>query len=323
MISDCQRLGRWIIVNIRIFFPMCPCRYNVLDGNDIEGEEDGISRVDDEVKITPFNMKEEMEEGHFDADGHYLWKKGAEIRDNWLDNIDWVKIKNDPNYKEKKEDELRGLADSDSDDEEDEKAKGFDSSKTYQNILDMMEPKETIKKALQRIGKKTAKLTTAQRWKMKKAGTLDDSSEKVTRLTELANEILTREGNMDIYDETYEMIQKKVNDSKPVPEDELDMYADDFDSKEKSKLKDDDPKDSSGVDQPSTSTSQEREEKPLLMWEYKEQQEADQIHGPFSTEQMQKYADEGRFSSGAFVRKVGAEDSRFYSAARIDFDLYL
>ncbi|XP_065087662.1 CD2 antigen cytoplasmic tail-binding protein 2 homolog isoform X2 [Ochlerotatus camptorhynchus] len=297
--------------------------YNVLDANDIEGEEEGIARVDNEMKFTPFNMKEEMEEGHFDADGHYLWKKGAEIRDNWLDNIDWVKIKNDPNYKEKKEAELKGLADSDSEDEEDEKGTGFDSSKTYQNILDMMEPKETIKKALQRIGKKTAKLTTAQRWKMKKAGTLDDSSEKVTRLTELANEILTREGNMDIYDETYEMIQKKVNNSKSAPTDDLDMYADDFDNKEKSKLKDDDPKGSSSDDKPSTSTSQQEEGKKILMWEYKEQQDAEKIHGPYTTEQMQQYADEGRFSSGAFARKVDSNDSRFYSAARIDFDLYL
>lgn len=299
-------------------------QYNVLDANEIEGEEEGIARVDDEMKFTPFNMKEEMEEGHFDADGHYLWKKGAEIRDNWLDNIDWVKIKNDPNYKEKKEAELKGLADSDSEDEEDEKAKGFDSSKTYQSILDMMEPKETIKKALQRIGKKTAKLTTAQRWKMKKAGTLDDSSEKVTRLTELANEILTREGNMDVYDETYEMIQKKVNSKSTAPADELDMYADDFDNKEKSKLKDDDPKGSVSDDKPSTSsTSQEEEGKKVLMWEYKEQQDAEQVHGPFTTEQMQKYADEGRFGSGAFARKVDSADSRFYSAARIDFDLYL
>ncbi|XP_065087661.1 CD2 antigen cytoplasmic tail-binding protein 2 homolog isoform X1 [Ochlerotatus camptorhynchus] len=298
-------------------------QYNVLDANDIEGEEEGIARVDNEMKFTPFNMKEEMEEGHFDADGHYLWKKGAEIRDNWLDNIDWVKIKNDPNYKEKKEAELKGLADSDSEDEEDEKGTGFDSSKTYQNILDMMEPKETIKKALQRIGKKTAKLTTAQRWKMKKAGTLDDSSEKVTRLTELANEILTREGNMDIYDETYEMIQKKVNNSKSAPTDDLDMYADDFDNKEKSKLKDDDPKGSSSDDKPSTSTSQQEEGKKILMWEYKEQQDAEKIHGPYTTEQMQQYADEGRFSSGAFARKVDSNDSRFYSAARIDFDLYL
>jgi hypothetical protein len=39
-------------------------------------------------------MKEEMEEGHFDADGHYHFNKDAkgDLKDNWLDNIDWVKV---------------------------------------------------------------------------------------------------------------------------------------------------------------------------------------------------------------------------------------
>lgn len=45
------------------------------------------------VGFTAFNMKEELEEGHFDKEGHYLWNKEKEIRDNWLDNIDWVKVK--------------------------------------------------------------------------------------------------------------------------------------------------------------------------------------------------------------------------------------
>ena len=31
-----------------------------------------------------------MAEGSFDKDGHYHFKKDTEIRDNWLDNIDWV-----------------------------------------------------------------------------------------------------------------------------------------------------------------------------------------------------------------------------------------
>jgi CD2 antigen cytoplasmic tail-binding protein 2 len=37
-------------------------------------------------------MKEEMEEGHFDADGMYHWNKESNVRDNWLENIDWVKV---------------------------------------------------------------------------------------------------------------------------------------------------------------------------------------------------------------------------------------
>ncbi|KAL1379612.1 hypothetical protein pipiens_003757, partial [Culex pipiens pipiens] len=234
-------------------------QYNVLDDNDIEGEEEGTARIDGE---------------------------------------------------EKKDDAVKGLGDSDSDsDSEDGEgaSKKFDASVVYQDILNMMVPKETIKKALQRIGKNNAKLTTAQRWKLKKAGKLDDSSEKVTKLTELANEILTRDGNMDIYDETYEMIQKKISDAKTSKADDgdLDMYADDFDNKEKDKLKDGEH---STDQKPSTSSAAESKPeaevaKPELMWEYKEQQEAEKIHGPFTTEQMQKYAEEGRFSSGAFARK--------------------
>lgn len=34
-----------------------------------------------------------MEEGHFDAEGHYHFKKDAtEGKDHWLDNIDWIKV---------------------------------------------------------------------------------------------------------------------------------------------------------------------------------------------------------------------------------------
>jgi len=63
-----------------------------LNDSDIEGGEEGVDKVEDDVKITPFNMREELEEGHFDKDGHYHWNKETDIKDNWLDNIDWVKV---------------------------------------------------------------------------------------------------------------------------------------------------------------------------------------------------------------------------------------
>uniref|UniRef100_A0A182WF89 GYF domain-containing protein n=1 Tax=Anopheles minimus TaxID=112268 RepID=A0A182WF89_9DIPT len=318
--------------------------YNVLDDNEILGEEDGAARTDGEMKFTPFNMKEEMEEGHFDADGHYLWKKTAEVKDHWLDNIDWVKLKNDPNYKERPEKgEERGLADSDSDDDEEDAAGGvgFDDIGTYQQMLELMEPKETVKRALQRLGKGTAKLTTAQRWKLKKAGkSPDEQSAKITKLTQLSNDILTNNGNMDVYEETFEMIQKKVLDAAKKKAaaadagDELDMYADDFGSREQSKLGADTGKDTDKTntvpqkegdtaENSKDDTEQESAKAKILMWEYKEQQDDETVLGPYTTEQMQKFADDGRFTSGAFVRKVDSNDARFYSAARIDFDLYL
>lgn len=76
----------------------------------------------------------------------------------------------------------------------------------------MMEPKESISKTLRRLGG-NKRLSTAERLKMKKAGLSVDSgsSSKVTRLTELANQILTATGNMDVYQETYEHISQIVS----------------------------------------------------------------------------------------------------------------
>jgi hypothetical protein len=55
------------------------------------GQEGATIDCDEGIPITPFNLDEEMQEGHFDAEGNYYVKKDEEIRDNWLDNIDWVR----------------------------------------------------------------------------------------------------------------------------------------------------------------------------------------------------------------------------------------
>lgn len=47
---------------------------------------------DGDIRITPFNMQEELEEGHFDKEGMYHWKKEKDVQDNWLENIDWCKV---------------------------------------------------------------------------------------------------------------------------------------------------------------------------------------------------------------------------------------
>lgn len=87
----------------------------------------------------------------------------------------------------------------------------FDVIDAYKEIVNMMEPNETISKTLRRLGG-NKRLTTAERLKMKKAGLSTDSgSSKVTRLTELANQILTANGNMDVYQETYEQISQIVS----------------------------------------------------------------------------------------------------------------
>lgn len=56
----------------------------------VAGQEAATLPSEGGVRITPFNLQEEMEEGHFDADGNYFLNQDAQIRDSWLDNIDWV-----------------------------------------------------------------------------------------------------------------------------------------------------------------------------------------------------------------------------------------
>ncbi|KAJ0182489.1 hypothetical protein K1T71_001858 [Dendrolimus kikuchii] len=292
---------------------------NVLKADDIEGEEDGIGGMEGEITITPFNMKEELEEGHFDTQGHYHWKKEKEIRDGWLDNIDWVKVKGRPEdkYKVHKDDENRGLGDESSSDDEQPEEK-FDLIENYKEILQYMKPKETIARTLQRLGA-NSKVSSAERWKRKKAGIIDEGSKTVTRITELANQILTKMGNMDIYQESYDKIAGIISKNQNKKENaDLDMYADDFDQKEKQTLDK-----SKSNDQSNEGNQDSDNEDKEVKWEFKwSQDNSAEISGPHTTMQMHKWLTEGHFKTGVWVRKHG-EDSQFYSSNRIDFELYM
>lgn len=185
----------------------------------------------------------------------------------------------------KSNDKIRGLADSDSEDDEDGQNVMFDSTPLYKQILEYLKPGETVSKALCRLGKKwmdrtkiekktrdvncrisnkkerfvdillkfsvqmvfcififdsvriyryylcmiiknqlfhllfiigkgQKRMTTAERWKKKKEAQAEletnENADKIIKLTELANDLLTQTGNMDIYQETYEQIKRKV-----------------------------------------------------------------------------------------------------------------
>lgn len=281
-----------------------------LRDSDIEGEEEGESKIQDEVKITPFNMREELEEGHFDKEGHYHWNKSDDIKDNWLDNIDWVRIEKDK--KSVKEGESKqgesGAIDT------------FNQVQLFKELLKYMNKGESVAETLHRLGKNRVKMSSVERLKLKKQGFVDECAEKITKFTELANEILTRTGNMDVYQLTYESINAKVgsmpnksNDSEPG----FDMYSDDFNEKEKTNLID---------NTTNNSTKQHVESEDgvgrELLWEFKWKEEDTELQGPYDTRQMLQWSQNGYFKNGVYVRKVG-EITSFYTSNRIDFDLYL
>ncbi|KAH8410571.1 hypothetical protein KR009_003816 [Drosophila setifemur] len=282
-----------------------------LNDSDIEGGEEGIAKIENDVKLTPFNMKEELEEGHFDKDGHYHWNKETEVKDNWLDNIDWVKIDNKKNAFDSEKDNQ----DSNSSDDAIVSAENaFNLSVNLMKMLELMKKGETVKMSLQRLGRQRPVLTTLQRIKQKKSGIVDTKTQEISKLTELANEILSKTGNMDIYQETYESIKAKLTDLPSTSQlkvaDNIDMYADDFESKELQRSKV-----SIATSNPTTAPTE-------VTWEFKWSQTEDAIQGPYSSGKMLKWSQENYFNSGVYVRKCG-ENTNFYSSNRIDFDLYL
>ena len=69
-------------------------KFDKIHEDDIEGQEDDSEMMmDGDIKVTPFNLKEERQEGEFSKDGNFVWAKKDEVNDAWLDNIDWIKIK--------------------------------------------------------------------------------------------------------------------------------------------------------------------------------------------------------------------------------------
>ena len=67
----------------------------------------------------------------------------------------------------------------------------------------MLKPKESVAKALRRLGGNKKPLSSAERWKRKKAGYVEDPAEKAAKesmlaLTGLADTIITRSGNMEV-----------------------------------------------------------------------------------------------------------------------------
>ncbi|KAG9264027.1 CD2 antigen cytoplasmic tail-binding protein 2 [Astyanax mexicanus] len=323
-------------------------KYNILASDDVEGQEMSTIDCDEGVPITPFNLHEEMQEGHFDSEGNYFIKKENDIRDNWLDNIDWVKIKEQPVKKKKKglsakrrrragdEDEAEEERQreeqqgKEEEEEEEEKEPEEDPLAKYSHyqlteaVVDLLQPGETVSAALRRLGglggrKKKGRLRDGV--KEEEEETTNRDTEKLEKLTALADR-LVGVGEYEIYQQTYEKLAYKIKnmqkgaapkrrENNKEEEDELDMFGDEFDEKhgaekEKTENEADDDKVSDEV-----------------MWEYKwENQENSELYGPFSSQQMQDWVDQGYFKDGVYCRRIDQEGAQFYNSKRLDFELY-
>ncbi|KAM6957892.1 LOW QUALITY PROTEIN: CD2 antigen cytoplasmic tail-binding protein 2 [Aplochiton taeniatus] len=321
-------------------------KYDILASDDVEGQEGATIDCDEGVPITPFNLDEEMQEGYFDSEGNYFIRKEEDIRDNWLDNIDWVRIQEQPSKRKKKglaakrrrragdEDEAeeekqreeQQQKDSDEDEymeAENEPAEDPLASYTQHQLTEagweLLLPGETVAKALRRL----VRFRNRRKGKLReessdKDGTKRDA-EKLDRLTALADR-LVGSGVFEIYQHTYEKLSYilKVGSEKPSAkksklkaeddeENELDMFADKIDEKQGAVSYNENNQ--TAIDE--------------VMWEYKwENKDNSELYGPFSSQQMQGWVDEGYFKDGVYCRKINQDGSQFYNSRRLDFELY-
>ncbi|KAM9745360.1 CD2 antigen cytoplasmic tail-binding protein 2 isoform 2-T4 [Menidia menidia] len=321
-------------------------KYDILASDDVEGQEGATIDFDEGVPITPFNLEEEMEEGHFDSEGNYFIKKEKQIRDNWLDNIDWVRIKEQPVKKKKKglgakrarragdedeaeEEKRREEQQAGEEEEEEEEVEpaedplaSFTQHQLTEAVIELMQPGETVAAALRRLGGLGGKKRRKLREEAEATEENKRDAEKLDKLTALADR-LVGSGMFEIYQQTYEKLafrMKSMRSKQPAvgpkrsedndeEEDELDMFADKFDEK---------------VDKKSGDEEEENERvNDDVMWEYKwENVDNSEIYGPFTSQQMQGWVDEGYFNTGVYCRRVDQQGSQFYNSKRIDFELY-
>ncbi|XP_067421816.1 CD2 antigen cytoplasmic tail-binding protein 2 isoform X2 [Emydura macquarii macquarii] len=299
-------------------------KYDILASEDVEGQESATIDYEDGVRITPFNLEEEMEEGHFDSEGNYFLRREALIRDNWLDNIDWVRIKEQP---------PGGRQPPSGGQEEDGGRPPLDKQTLLEGMVELVRPGETVARAIQRLGSKGGGRGPRPRrdWSRAKAeapppeeegGAAPGSPqrrEQLERLSGLADQMVGR-GVYEIYQETREKLAlrlRALTQPPPTPhQPALDMFADHIDE---ARLR----------TQASGDTEAARQapggEEPLaeVMWEYKwENTSGAELYGPFSSTQMQEWVNQGYFESGVYCRKADNSQGQFYNSKRVDFDLY-
>ncbi|AWP19288.1 putative CD2 antigen cytoplasmic tail-binding protein 2 isoform 2 [Scophthalmus maximus] len=321
-------------------------KYDILDTDDVDGQEGATIDYDEGVSITPFNLDEEMQEGHFDSEGNYFVKKEEQIRDNWLDNIDWVRVKEQPfkpkkkglgakrkrrvgdedeAEEEKKREEQQADGKNEKEEEEEEMEPAEDPLASYtqhqltEAVVELMLPGETVAKALRRLGGLGGRKKGKLREESEPTEENKRDAEKLDKLTALADR-LVGSGMFEIYQQTYEKLaylMKSMGSKKPAlgkksrgddkeDDDELDMFADTFDETHGRKSED-----------------KEEEVRDEVMWEYRwENEDSSEVYGPFNSQQMQGWVDEGYFSSGVYCRKLDNEGSQWYNSKRLDFELY-
>lgn len=182
-----------------------------------KGQEPATISQYDDIKITPFNLKEEQEEGEFDQAGNFIFRKSSptdnENIDSWADSVDWKAVE----QKERTEsDHRRSKTRMEIDNEQTEPA--LDKLSCYKHMLRIMRPEETVQRAIRRLGsnipkRRFNKTKSTSGQSGEEPGSNCDIAEakrKLDSMIELTHQRL-EDGDTDIYQKSYEDLEEAIN----------------------------------------------------------------------------------------------------------------
>ncbi|XP_075036725.1 LOW QUALITY PROTEIN: CD2 antigen cytoplasmic tail-binding protein 2, partial [Mixophyes fleayi] len=322
-------------------------------GSEFKGQENATLDSEGGIQITPFNLKEEMEEGHFDSEGNYFLRKEAQIKDHWLDNIDWVRDSGDRQSEIKERKTPHPLTSAEDYSDSEEGRAPMEMKALLDGLLKMLLPGETVAKGIQRLGgAEKRKRAGLQKVKRRRGGGRrvgrgtehkTDPAESSLMQTEDKLDPRSDEGGRgaDTEMKSPEGEEPGREDEKPEmePLEQLISLADQMvalgvyevyqDTYEKLTYRLRHLAPPTALDMFADEVDNLEAKEGLhtvgevVLWEYKwENKEGAELYGPFSNSQMQGWVDDGYFMDGVYCRRVNSSGGQFYSSLRIDFDLY-
>ncbi|GAA0154778.1 RNA splicing factor [Lithospermum erythrorhizon] len=154
--------------------------------------KDNETFVDDDIQLEPFNLAKEREEGYFDADGNYVeYVRENEVKDAWLDSVE---VKQQFSGK-------RPISSSElHEDNESPDLSSEEIAKIKRRIADVLEPGETVLRALKRL-----RGTSNNRKEKMSVGT----KQVFDQLTDDAVKLLN-DGDLDVYNEKQENFHREA-----------------------------------------------------------------------------------------------------------------
>ncbi|CAH0476651.1 unnamed protein product [Peronospora belbahrii] len=214
--------------------------------------------------MTAFDMEEEKEEGHFDANGNFIWdEENKKQEEAWLEDVSEQQMGAAKHAKSRRE--FR--------DEQTEETLTIETANKTLSAL--LKSRETVLQALKRLGSKKMKRARSGS-KRKQTHQVEtqtpEEKKQFEQITEAAD-FLMRLGEVDVYGQIKEefMLEEELVEQRRQVQ-----FAEENEAK-----------------------SEEKAPKQEVMWEYKAND--GQIHGPFPTSNFVAWQQQGYFKGDTAV----------------------